>query len=88
MVLQIEDKNKLYQKFFSFFPKIYKQKKVFYSMFVNKKGGLEIRYVVLLALALVVLVVIILLFTGGIAEFGGKFRSIFADIWKMKPDLK
>ena len=57
-------------------------------MLVNKKGGLEIRYVVLLALALVVLVVIILLFTGGIAEFGGKFRSIFTDIWNMKPEIK
>jgi len=53
-----------------------------------KKGGLEIRYIVLLALGLVVLIVIALLFTGGMAEFGEKFQSIFGDIWSNKPDLK
>lgn len=57
-------------------------------MFKNKKGDLEIRYVVLLALALVVLVVIILIFTTGTSEFAEKLNSVFTDIWGMKPDFK
>ena len=57
-------------------------------MFFNKKGDLEIRYVVLLALALVVLIVIILIFTMGTSEFAEKFKGLFKDIWDMKPNLK
>ena len=57
-------------------------------MFRNKKGDLEIRYVVLLALALVVLIVIILIFTTGTSEFAEKFKSIFNDVWSMKPKLE
>jgi hypothetical protein len=57
-------------------------------MLRNKKGDLEIRYVVLLSLALVVLVVIIIIFTMGTSDFAEKFKSIFTNIWSMKPDLK
>ncbi|MFH1332141.1 MAG: hypothetical protein ABIH63_02550 [archaeon] len=53
----------------------------------NKKGDLEIRYLILFALALVVLVVIILIFTGSIGDFVGRIKDIFNEIFGLKPDL-
>ncbi len=54
---------------------------------LGKKGDLEIRYLILFALALVVLVVIILIFTGSISEFVGRIKDIFNDIFGLKPDI-
>ena len=53
----------------------------------GKKGDLEIRYLILFALALVVLIVIVLIFTGNLTDFVGKIRTVFNDIFGMKPDL-
>ncbi len=53
----------------------------------GKKGDLEIRYLILFALALVVLIVIVLIFHGSISDFIGKIKGIFNDIFGMKPDL-
>lgn len=54
---------------------------------LRKKGDLEIRYLILFALAIVVLIVIILIFHGSITDFVGKIKSVFNDIFGMKPDL-
>ncbi len=52
---------------------------------MDKKGDLEIRYVILFALALVVLVVVILIFYGGASDFAAKIKNTLADIWSAKP---
>ena len=53
---------------------------------LNKKGDLTIRYVILFALALIVLVVIALIFYGGASNFADKVKEIFEGIWKTKPE--
>jgi len=53
----------------------------------NKKGDLEIRYLILFALALVVLVVIVLIFHGSISDFVGRIKDVFNEIFGLKPDL-
>lgn len=52
---------------------------------MDKKGDLEMKYVVLFALGLVVLVVIILIFYSGASDFAAKIRNTLADIWSAKP---
>ncbi len=52
---------------------------------MDKKGDLEIKYVILFALALVVLVVVILIFYGGASDFAAKIKNMLADIWSVKP---
>ena len=54
---------------------------------LGKKGDLEIRYLILMALALVVLIVIVLIFHGSMSDFVGKIKGIFNDIFGMRPDL-
>ncbi len=54
---------------------------------LKKKGDLEIRYLILFALALVVLIVIVLIFQSSMSDFVGKLKSLFNDIWGTKPDL-
>ncbi|MBU4502889.1 MAG: hypothetical protein KKA79_09915 [Nanoarchaeota archaeon] len=53
---------------------------------LNKKGDLTIRYVILFALALIVLVVVTLIFYGGAADFASKIKETLAGIWSAKPD--
>jgi len=53
-------------------------------MLRNKKGDLEIRYLILFALGLVVLVVIVLIIFGGTSDFSKKITGLLADL---KPDL-
>jgi uncharacterized protein (UPF0333 family) len=53
----------------------------------NKKGDLEIKYVIMFALALVVLVVVVLIFYGGASDFAAKIKSTLTDIWSVKPNL-
>lgn len=55
---------------------------------MNKKGDLTIRYVILFALALMVLVVIVLIFMGGASDFTDKIKGVLSDIWGSKPDIK
>lgn len=55
---------------------------------LDKKGDLEIRYVILFALGLVVLVVVILIFYGGASDFAAKIRGTLSEIWSLKPSLK
>ncbi|MBM3200096.1 hypothetical protein FJZ53_04095 [Candidatus Woesearchaeota archaeon] len=52
---------------------------------MDKKGDLEIRYVILFALGLVVLVVVILIFYGGASDFAAKIKGTLADMWSAKP---
>lgn len=54
---------------------------------MDKKGDLTIRYVILFALAAMVLVVIILIFSGRTADFSSKIKDLVGDIWGMKPKL-
>lgn len=54
---------------------------------LRKKGDLEIRYLILFALALVVLIVIVLIFHSSISDFVGKIKSVFNDVFGLKPDL-
>lgn len=53
----------------------------------NKRGDLEIRYLILFALALVVLIVIILIFHGSMSDFIGKIKTVYNDVFGLKPDL-
>lgn len=55
---------------------------------LNKKGDLEIRYVILFALALIVLVVVVLIFYGGATDFAAKIKNTLSEIWSLKPNLK
>jgi len=55
---------------------------------MDKKGDLEIRYVILFALALVVLVVVILIFYGGASDFAAKIKTTLAEMWGVKPPVK
>ena len=52
---------------------------------MDKKGDLEIKYVIMFALALVVLVVVVLIFYGGASDFAAKIKNTLADIWSAKP---
>ncbi|MEM4244726.1 MAG: hypothetical protein QW404_00110 [Candidatus Nanoarchaeia archaeon] len=52
-----------------------------------KKGDIEIRYLILMALALIVLIVIIMIFHGSISEFVTRIKSVFNDIFGLKPDI-
>jgi len=54
---------------------------------MNKKGDLTIRYVILFALALIVLVVIAMIFYGGATDFAEKITDTLSSIWSTKPDL-
>ncbi|MDP2907482.1 MAG: hypothetical protein Q8O03_06080 [Nanoarchaeota archaeon] len=54
---------------------------------MDKKGDLEIKYVIMFALALVVLVVVVLIFYGGASDFATKIKSTLEDIWSVKPNL-
>ncbi len=54
---------------------------------MDKKGDLEIRYVILFALALLVLIVVVLIFYGGATDFATKIKSTLADMWSAKPKL-
>lgn len=53
---------------------------------MNKKGALTIRYVILFALALIVLVVIALIFYGGASNFAETLKGLFGDILAAKPE--
>lgn len=55
---------------------------------MNKKGDLTIRYVILFALALIVLVVVALIFYGGASDFATKIKEVFTNIWAAKPEFK
>lgn len=52
---------------------------------MDKKGDLTIRYVILFALALIVLVVIALIFYGGATDFAAKIKETFSSMWSAKP---
>ena len=52
---------------------------------LNKRGDLTIRYVILFALALIVLVVITLIFYGSAADFSSKIKELLSNIWSAKP---
>ncbi len=52
---------------------------------MEKKGALTLRYVVLFALAVMVLIVIILIFSGGVRDFVDAIKEIFRDIISAKP---
>ena len=54
---------------------------------MNKKGDLTIRTLVLVAIALVVLIVVLLIFVGGVESFGEKFKEISEGIWGMKEEI-
>lgn len=54
---------------------------------MDKKGDLEIRYVILFALGLIVLVVVVLIFYGGASDFTSKIKSTLSEIWAIKPKL-
>ena len=53
----------------------------------NKKGDLEIRYIVLLALAILVLIVIALIFSGTSQKFTQAIKDFFAQVLSIKPKL-
>jgi len=50
---------------------------------MSKKGALTIRYVILFALALIVLVVIAVIFYFGAADFAAKIKEMLAN---MRPE--
>ena len=52
---------------------------------MSKKGDLTIKYVIMFALALIVLAVIALIFYGGASDFADKIKEAFSNIWSMKP---
>ncbi len=54
----------------------------------NKKGSLSIRYIVLFALALIVLVVIAVIFYGGTSDFAVKIKEMLNGFWSVKPQIK
>ena len=53
---------------------------------MQKKGDLTIRYVILFALALMVLVVITMIFYGGATDFASKLKDTLSSIWSAKPE--
>lgn len=55
---------------------------------MDKKGDLEIRYVILFALALLVLVVVVLIFYGGSTDFATKIKNLLTEMWGAKPPIK
>lgn len=54
---------------------------------MNKRGDLTIRYVILFALAVIVLIVITLIFYSGASDFSTKIKDFISDIWGLKPKL-
>lgn len=54
---------------------------------MRKKASLEMRYLVLIILALLVIVVISLIFTNGIGDFMNKLKELAQILWGEKPDL-
>jgi uncharacterized protein (UPF0333 family) len=56
-------------------------------MKLNKKGDLSLRYIILAALGLMVLVVITLIFLKGTTFFTTKLNAIWNQIIALKPDF-
>jgi len=55
---------------------------------MDKKGvELTLNYVVLIALAVIALIVILLIFSGGMTEFVQKLKGVMAEIWATKPNM-
>ncbi len=52
------------------------------------RGSLEIRYVVLFALAIIVLIVVVLIFYSGMKDFFNKITELSKEIWSIRPSLK
>lgn len=54
-----------------------------------KKRGFElsINLVIILAIALIALIVIILIFSGGTTEFTARLKGIIGEIWSIKPNI-
>lgn len=55
-------------------------------MMMRKKGDLTIRYIVLFAMGLIVLIVVILIFKFGMDEFVSRLKEILKDIMAVKPE--
>ena len=53
-----------------------------------KRGDISIRYVVLFALAIIVLIVVILIFQSGASDFAAKIKNLIKEIWSLKPKIK
>ncbi len=56
-------------------------------MVLNKKGDLSLRYLVLAIISVIVLIVILIIFSGGIEDFVTKISSFSNEIWSLKPAL-
>jgi len=54
---------------------------------MNKKGDLTIRYIILFALALIVLIIVTLIFYGGASDFAEKIKDTLSSIWSVKPEI-
>lgn len=54
---------------------------------VDKRGDLEIKYVILMILALIVLVVVSLVFYFGTTNLMGEFKDIYKDVVTDRPDF-
>ena len=52
-----------------------------------KKGDLEMRYIVLIALGILVLIVIALIFGGTSSRFMQAIKDFFAQVLSLKPKL-
>ena len=52
-----------------------------------KKGDIEISYVVLVVLGLVVLIVVLLIFYGGLTDMAARLQELYTEIFKAKPKL-
>ena len=53
-----------------------------------KKGDLSIRYVVLIALGIIVLIIVTLIFHYSSSDFAERIRSILGEIWAIKPKME
>lgn len=54
---------------------------------INKRGDLEIKYVILMIIALIVLVVVSLIFYFGTTELMGEFKDIYHNVISDRPDF-
>ncbi len=55
---------------------------------MNKRGfEISLNLVIILAIALIALIVIILIFSGGTSDFTARLKGIVGEIWSLKPNM-
>lgn len=57
-------------------------------MLFDKRGDLSIRFIILFAIGLIVLIVVVLIFYSQSSDFAKKISELASQLWQAKPNIK